>query len=156
MSADPLARLSRVTLGQCARAALAVLRFLGLSLWPVGLIGAGVLALVPGLPCQLESGMTALRLHALAQRVELSVVRTGALPGSVEALHTALGEEAWPVDAWGRPVHVLSTADALALVSLGADGEPGGEGADADLTEVVRRPAAGASPAPASPAPRPR
>jgi len=36
-------------------------------------------------------------------------------------------------DAWGRPLVYASGPDGLELTSLGADGEPGGDGADADV-----------------------
>ncbi len=37
------------------------------------------------------------------------------------------------LDAWGRPMHFEATDDGFVIQSLGADGEPGGRGADADL-----------------------
>jgi hypothetical protein len=147
-----LDRIAELTLGECAGACGRGLRSFAHGMWPLGALLAVGLALSPGLPCSLEGGVTSLRLSSLAQGVQLSALRTGDLPGSMAALQAAMGVDAWPTDAWGRPVHVLSTPDAVALVSLGADGELGGTGADADLSELVPRPASAALPLPASPA----
>lgn len=144
-------RIANITLGECAATSARGLRALVRGLWPLAAMLGVCVALLPPLPCSLEGGMTSLRLHNLAQGVQLATLRSGALPDSIDALQEAMGVDHWPSDAWGRPLHVLSTPDALALVSLGADGAVGGTGADADLSEVVPRPAAAARPRPAAP-----
>lgn len=60
-------------------------------------------------------------------------------PGSLAALAEGLGEreQAWLAkacrDAWDRPLLYEKRGDSFSLASLGADGEPGGEGICRDL-----------------------
>ncbi len=65
---------------------------------------------------------------------------SGAFPATLDALahalpgaHPSVIERAI-VDAWGTPLMVCMGEHGFQLISLGADGEPGGEGAAADLT----------------------
>jgi type II secretion system protein G len=80
----------------------------------------------------------------------------GRYPTSDEGLqalrHRPAGLTAWqgpyvkkdvPPDPWGRPFIYRSTGDDYELSSLGADGNPGGSGGDADafrLPQPARRP----------------
>ncbi|MCW5777039.1 MAG: type II secretion system protein GspG [Phycisphaeraceae bacterium] len=65
---------------------------------------------------------------------------SGAFPATLDALSHALPGvhpsviERAIVDAWGTPLMVCMGEHWFQLISLGADGEPGGEGAAADLT----------------------
>lgn len=155
MAHPRLETIARITLGDCARVAVGGLRALVLSTWPLALLGIGTVAALGSSPCSLEAGLTGLRLDHLARSVQLSALRTGALPASMDALQAAMGVPTWPADAWGRPIHVISTPATVALISLGADGREGGVGADRDLSAVVVRPDGGGTPAPAAPAPPP-
>jgi len=89
------------------------------------------------------------RLAFLAAMVERYAEHLGQAPGALAALMAAeegvfdavlmrrLGVATQ--DAWGRPVGVEVDADAAisAVTSYGADGQPGGEGVDADLRYEV-------------------
>lgn len=69
-----------------------------------------------------EQGLAALTARPTAQPVPLNWVAGGYLPSM-------------PVDPWGNPYIYRSPAEngAYELMSNGADGVPGGEGADADI-----------------------
>ena len=41
-------------------------------------------------------------------------------------------------DPWGRPIVYTVAADGASVTILGADGKPGGQGADKDITETVK------------------
>ncbi|MCC6659369.1 MAG: type II secretion system protein GspG [Phycisphaerales bacterium] len=71
----------------------------------------------------------------------------GQNPGSMEELASGVGGRLTPFvraatdDAWGRPITIGTTAAGkLDLTSLGSDGEPGGEGAAADLRLSDQKP----------------
>lgn len=63
----------------------------------------------------------------------------GGQPGSMKELRESVPPSMRPLidrssnDAWGRPVTIVQDGDQWAVVSLGADGKPGGEGLDADV-----------------------
>lgn len=85
------------------------------------------------------------QLQTLAEKVQQYQMDTGALPASLDALVAApsgvagwLGPYAKPADLkdpWMHPVQykVPGEGQAFDLVSLGADGQPGGDSVDADL-----------------------
>ena len=75
-------------------------------------------------------------VSAMQQRAKGASVRTiedtyAGVPGYEARLIRASG-----IDAWGRPLEFEAPDDGsgFVIVSLGADGEPGGRGADADIT----------------------
>lgn len=77
-------------------------------------------------------------LKQLAATLEAHKERTGHYPThltDVEELEDALrhDDEGWLVDRWGHPYQYSTTADGFTLFSLGRDGQPGGEGDDADV-----------------------
>ncbi|MEX2672831.1 MAG: type II secretion system protein GspG [Phycisphaeraceae bacterium] len=78
----------------------------------------------------------------LAIQLERYHQRHNTYPADVDALLNDVaehepGEARWTRaatrDNWDRPLHYEPTEDGYELRSLGADGEPGGDGADADL-----------------------
>lgn len=85
------------------------------------------------------------QLQTLAEKVQQYQMDTGALPASLDALVAApsgvagwLGpyaKQADLKDPWMHPVQYKVPGDGRAfdLVSLGADGQPGGDSVDADL-----------------------
>ena len=85
------------------------------------------------------------QLQTLAEKVQQFQMDTGALPPALDALVTApagaagwLGPYAKPADLkdpWMHPVQYKLPGEGRAfdLVSLGADGAPGGDSVDADL-----------------------
>jgi hypothetical protein len=84
---------------------------------------------------------TAQRLTFLAMLGEAMAVEGLPRPANAEDLAGAFGGSLRPLvraaatDAWGRPVEI--TADPFDVRSLGADGLPGGEDHDADLSGVA-------------------
>ena len=78
------------------------------------------------------------RLRTLAIAVE-SRRRRGDGPDTLDALPTGKGYEDRLLrtasrDAWGHPIRYTPTPNGFDLTSLGADGVPGGVGADADIS----------------------
>lgn len=85
------------------------------------------------------------QLESLAAKVEQYRMDTGQLPSSLEALVTNPGASGWlgPYvraakdlnDPWGRPVQIRTPGanGEFELLSLGGDGQPGGESTDADI-----------------------
>lgn len=76
---------------------------------------------------------TALVLTKVGQRVEIHSLRNG-IPTLRE--FSGVFPDGLPVDAWGHPIEYLSPGPdghAFDLVSLGADGQLGGTGNNADL-----------------------
>lgn len=67
-----------------------------------------------------------------ADRAVPSIERVAAHAGSVDSRVPAWIKAA-SIDAWGRPLAIITLDDGFSLVSLGADGRIGGEGEDADL-----------------------
>ncbi|HKX46717.1 MAG TPA: type II secretion system protein GspG, partial [Planctomycetota bacterium] len=74
-----------------------------------------------------------LALRAVVEQVEQQQFWTDALPADLGFLEST-------DDPWGRPwTYALDGAGGFVVGSFGADGEPGGEGAAADLTSGVGR-----------------
>jgi hypothetical protein len=99
----------------------------------------GLLVVVAGEVC-VSSGsmMTHLQINAAAQRMlAFAALHDGRMPATLDELSAALPVPDRLTDAWGRPLLVLTTPDAVALVSLGRDGALGGDGEDGDLLQVV-------------------
>lgn len=90
---------------------------------------------------------TLVRLTQVSQGLEAwSLKRAGRYPSTAEGLEAALDwmpDQTLPLDAWERPVRYVHPAElsraSYDLVSLGRDGEPGGDGFDADIVFKPRR-----------------
>ena len=79
---------------------------------------------------------TSYALRATAQRIQAYMQKHRAAPPSLSAL-PILDDEAFQaaLDGWGCKLrYSIDPQGVITLISLGADGKPGGEGADADLT----------------------
>ncbi|RYZ42762.1 MAG: prepilin-type N-terminal cleavage/methylation domain-containing protein [Myxococcaceae bacterium] len=74
---------------------------------------------------------------ALHEALRLHVETTGRLPAPDAGLGALVEQgliEKLPQDPWGRDYRYLLLGEEAVLVSLGADGAPGGEGLDWDLS----------------------
>ena len=99
------------------------------------LLGAGIAVLFSVAPLE-PRGATETILSAVASQL----VEEASVTGSHRATRDGL-PEGWEdtVDAWGFPIRYFRVPGlGFNVISLGADGIPGGEGADADLV-VYRR-----------------
>ncbi len=85
--------------------------------------------------------LTQLQMQRTAQALD-ALAAAGRLPGTEPGLASVLGDlpdGKFPVDGWGQPLLYFSPPvhaagdHAYELVSFGRDGQPGGEGEDADL-----------------------
>lgn len=109
-----------------------------------GLVGPRVLGLLGGA----KSKTAAVQIADLEKTMELFKLDVGRFPTTAEGLDALVNRPAsangWngpylkggvPNDPWGKPYKFTSpTADGgVEIVSLGADGLPGGEGENADI-----------------------
>ncbi len=78
-----------------------------------------------------------------------AIENSGRYPESLEVLvtpdsngHTYLNQETVPKDPWGNPYQFeppTSGSDKFRVISYGKDGQPGGEGDDADIDNIKIR-----------------
>ena len=85
------------------------------------------------------------QVQTIAEKVQQYQMDTGELPSELQALVSAPGDapgwlgpyakEAELLDPWKKPLQyrVPGESGAFEVVSLGADGEPGGQSVDADI-----------------------
>ncbi|MCY4336426.1 MAG: type II secretion system major pseudopilin GspG [Litoreibacter sp.] len=108
----------------------------------VGLVG-------PAAMKQLQSSRvnaTAAQIDQLRAAIDIYQIDTGRLPGEdigLTALVANPGTAGWngpylrdgelPVDAWGGDFIYRFDGDQVRVISLGADGQPGGSGQNADI-----------------------
>lgn len=106
------------------------------------LLGLFVWHVLAGPRCtRTDHSVTRAQVAWMGEKVRAYRCDTGFWPESMEALtgnRSPLGpyaNQAELFDAWGRLLHYQSSAEQqrFALYSLGRDGLPGGEGADADI-----------------------
>ncbi len=95
-----------------------------------------------------------IQIQRLATVLEYYRLDTGSYPSTAQGLEALItpppGVRGWkgpyvdggelPVDPWGRPYRYRAPADSapFEIVSLGADGRPGGEGENADISSLAR------------------
>ena len=75
-----------------------------------------------------SKGYASFQVRYIQSEIEEYRKEKGHLPANLEMLH----ERGWK-DAWNRPLHYEVEGDSYKLFSYGQDGEPGGEGPDADI-----------------------
>jgi hypothetical protein len=72
-------------------------------------------------------------------RINLYAQTNRSIPLSLDVLPKREGYANRTVDGWGQPLLYTVGADGvITLTSFGADGKPGGEGLDADISESYR------------------
>ncbi len=72
-------------------------------------------------------------------RIDLYAESNKSIPSSLDVLPKRKGYANQTTDAWGRPLLYKVAADGdISLTSFGADGKPGGEGPDADISQSYR------------------
>lgn len=108
-----------------------------------GLVGPRVLGQLGGA----KSKTAALQIADLEKALEIYKLDVGRFPTTEEGLDALVKKPAsmttgWagpylkggiPVDPWSRPYQYQSSPGAVEIVSLGADGAPGGDGENADV-----------------------
>lgn len=95
--------------------------------------------------------ITERRVRLLGMFIERQVRQSGELPASIAEVETSMDERFAKIlagaseDAWDRPITYTTNEDGdrFTLTSNGADGQPGGEGADADIVVETPRPSPG-------------
>lgn len=107
-----------------------------------GLVGPRVLSQLGGA----KSKTAAVQIADLEKSLDLFKLDVGRYPSAEEGLEalasrpaTAQGwngpyvKGALPADPWGRPYKYALAAGGVQIMSLGADGQPGGDGENADI-----------------------
>jgi general secretion pathway protein G len=112
----------------------------------IGLVGPRVLNQLGGA----KSKTAAVQISELEKSLEIYKLDVGRFPTTEEGLKALNAKPAsvnagWngpymkqgiPDDPWGKPYQYKLTGGAVELLSLGADGAPGGEGENADIRNV--------------------
>ena len=110
----------------------------------VGLVGPAAMRQLQGS----RVNTTEAQISQLRAAIDIFAIETGRLPNEAEGLNALVVDNGaipgWngpylrdgqlPVDAWGNPFIYTINADQVQITSLGADGQPGGEGRNADIT----------------------
>lgn len=108
-----------------------------------GLVGPRVLNLLGGA----KTKTAALQIADVEKALELFKLDVGRFPTTEEGLDALVNKppsvaSGWsgpyikggvPSDPWSRPYHYQNTGPSIEIMSLGADGAPGGEGENADI-----------------------
>jgi len=111
-----------------------------------GLVGPRVLGQLGGA----KSKTAAVQIADLDKALELYKLDVGRFPSTEEGLQALVQKPGtvaggWngpylkgglPNDPWGKPYRYQLTGGAVEIVSLGADGAPGGDGENADVRNV--------------------
>ncbi|RME21871.1 MAG: type II secretion system protein GspG [Deltaproteobacteria bacterium] len=84
---------------------------------------------------------TKIQLRNIEDALDAYKIKNGSYPSTEEGLQALVTQEIMkelPKDMWGREfIYIRHNSRSYTLKSLGADGQPGGDGIDADL-EVKR------------------
>ncbi len=106
------------------------------------LVVGGVIALLLGLAffdVIPPVDMTQTAIIETFARIDLYAEANKAVPLSLEALPKRKGYANRTTDGWGRPLRYSVGEDGvITLRSFGADGKPGGEGKNADISRSYR------------------
>lgn len=114
----------------------------------IGLISAVVIPQTIGQLGKAQNRTSKLQAQSVASAVEQFQADTGRLPTEEEGLQVLVtrptGLDSWTgpyirtqaqlKDSWGRPFIYKPEGSGFTIGSLGADGKPGGEGADRDIS----------------------
>jgi len=120
----------------------------------LGLLAALVVPRLGGKVQEAQVQTTVTQINSLAGSVEQFAIDMGRYPSTDEGLEALVtrpataADDRWkgpylskgfvPEDAWGRAFVYELENGRFIIRSLGADGQPGGEGYDADLDNVSR------------------
>ena len=102
----------------------------------MGMIAAAVAMNVIGNKHQADVGRTRIDMATIGNAIDVYRVRHNKLPESLDALVEDRELKSKPLDAWGNAYlyeRSSSAPDGYRVTSLGADGAPGGDEANADL-----------------------
>ena len=111
----------------------------------IALVAAFVVNKVAGQNDRAKVRLAESQVQTIAEKIQQYQMDTGELPPNLQALVTQSGnapgwlgpyaKEAELLDPWKKPLQyqVPGESGAFDVVSLGADGQPGGESVDADI-----------------------
>lgn len=100
----------------------------------LGVLGTCVYANVIGLTHHGGIDATRIQIKKLEESLFVYAAKhKGQFPPTLADAQKYMPDGEVPVDMWGNPFLYLRTDTPYLIVSLGADGKPGGEGQDADI-----------------------
>ncbi|RKH60596.1 type II secretion system protein GspG [Corallococcus interemptor] len=105
----------------------------------LGLIAAAVGVSVMGQFGQAKQQRVGLDFHSLGQALQMYAMKKGKLPDTSAGLRPLVEEgvlNELPRDPWGNDYVYTLSRGVPAIVSLGADCAPGGDGDDRDLSSL--------------------
>ncbi len=114
----------------------------------LGLIAAAVGVSVMSNLEEAKQKTAALDIKTLETGLKLHYMKTGSFPetqAGLEELRQARSVERLPKAPWNRDYVYLNEGGSPVILSYGADGVPGGEGSDADISSKVESPSATAA-----------
>ncbi|MEJ6402884.1 type II secretion system major pseudopilin GspG [Yoonia sp. 2307UL14-13] len=134
-------RRTRATSGFSLIEMLVAVAIVGLL---VGLVGPAAMRQLQGS----RVNTTEAQISQLRAAVDIFAIETGRVPNEAEGLNVLVADNGaipgWngpyvrdgklPVDGWGNPFIYTLEGDQVQIMSLGADGQPGGTGRNADIT----------------------
>ena len=122
----------------------------------IGIVAALIVPNVIGRPDEARAAVAKSDLRTIAASLEMYRLDARAYPTTAQGLKALTQKpteapvpDTWasggylptlPTDPWGKPYIYLSPADGApyALTSLGADGSPGGDGVNADISTLQK------------------
>lgn len=122
----------------------------------IGIVAALIVPNVIGRPDEARAAVAKSDLRTIAASLEMYRLDARAYPTTAQGLKALIEKptetpvpDTWaaggylptmPLDPWGKPYVYQSPADSVpyALTSLGADGVPGGDGVNADISTLKK------------------
>ncbi|WP_141590663.1 type II secretion system major pseudopilin GspG [Myxococcus sp. AB056] len=114
----------------------------------LGLIAAAVGVSVMSNLEEAKQKTAALDIKTLETGLKLHCMKTGSFPetqAGLEELLQARSLERLPQDPWNRDYVYMNEGGSPVILSYGADGAPGGDGSDADISSQLESPSASAA-----------
>ncbi|MBF5043302.1 type II secretion system protein GspG [Aggregicoccus sp. 17bor-14] len=135
------------TLRRLSKVLLVASAWLLLVLTGLFILGLGVSVFL-GLRDYEQVDRAELDIHNIAGALKLSYAKQGRYPSTAEGLQALVAQgsiESIPLDPWNHPYRYELRDGRPEVLSLGADGRPGGSGRDEDIRlSDLRRPPADA------------
>lgn len=103
----------------------------------MSVIMAAVAVYAVGQIAPVKRDVTKIDIRATMEAVELFKATHGRYPSTIDGIPALLGAKVLkraPKDAWGHPLAYALEEGEPVVTSFGADGRPGGEGEDVDLS----------------------
>lgn len=124
--------LARRRLGRRGMSLVEVMVVIAIILTLMAIIGAGVMSVF----ADSQVDTTKLQMTRVAERVQIYSLRHKGVPSSSDGLNAVYDGEEVPKDSWNNDFRFVSPGPNgmdFDIISLGADGQEGGSGRNADI-----------------------